>query len=84
MGLHQIPNLVSDHIRQGDSDGVFRAGDSQDVLVVDVLDLNAFCFGSLGSYLPINNSFLSHSGEGESNEKKDGNYKFVGFHCENK
>ena len=80
IGFLQFLDFASDSLGQGDSDGVFRAGDSQDVLVVDVLDLDVFCFGSLGSCFPIDDSLLSHSGEGEGNEKNDGNCKFVGFH----
>ena len=80
MGLHQILYLASDDTGEGNSDGVFRAGDSQDVFVVDVFNLDAFCFGSLGFYIPINDSFLGHSGEGEGKEKKGDDCKFEGFH----
>lgn len=80
MGLHQLLNFVSDDVGQGNSDGVFRAGDSQDVLVVEVLNLDAFSFGDLGTGLPIDNSLLGHCGEGEGKQKKGGNCKFVGFH----
>ena len=78
--MHQVLYFVSDNTGEGDSDGVFRAGDSQDVLLVDAFNLNAFFLGCLGFYIPIDDSFLGHSGEGEGKEKKDGDCKFVGFH----
>ena len=77
MGLHLVLYLASDNNSEGDSNGVSRAGDRQDVFIVDLLDLDVFCFGSLGANFPIDYSLQSHSWEGEGKQKKADDCKFV-------
>jgi len=49
--LHEVLYLGPGVIGQGDSDGIGLAGNSQDVLVVDLLNLDGLGFGGRGIYL---------------------------------
>ncbi len=69
VGLHEILYLGLGVIGQGDSDGIDLAGNSQDVLVVDLLYLDGLGFGDRGFYLKFYFSVLSYSVEGEGQEK---------------
>lgn len=64
-GLHEALYFSPCIIGLGDSVGIGLAGDSEDVLVVDLFYLDWLVFGSLGAYFQFYFSVLSHPVERE-------------------
>lgn len=50
VGLNEVLYLGPGVIGQGDSDGISLAGNSQDVLIVDLFNFDGLGFGDRGFY----------------------------------